>query len=143
MKIMAVIVVAALVFPACARFQRNEAIDTDNSGGYASGTYSDRSSGHTGKVAVGGSGDGSGGAGVGFGAGWTCGETGPPKSGAYDFARAVAMINYSKKLKSIKYDECGGVIAYEFEQQPVSYMKTTLRHRDNPQRAVVIRPSAR
>ena len=35
------------------------------------------------------------------------------------------MINYSKKLKSIKYDECGGIIDYEFEQQPVSYLKTT------------------
>ncbi len=35
------------------------------------------------------------------------------------------MINYSKKLKSIKYDECGGIIDYEFEQQPVSCLKTT------------------
>jgi len=124
MKIMAVIVVAALVFPGCARFSRSEAIDTDKLSGYASGTYSDRSSGHTGKVALGGTGYGTGGAGVGFGAAWICGETGPPKSGAYDFARAIAMINYSKKLKSIKYDEYGGVIDYEFEQQPVSYMKT-------------------
>ena len=52
MKIMAVIVVAALVLPACARFHRSEAINTDNSGAYASGTYSDRSSGQTGKVTV-------------------------------------------------------------------------------------------
>jgi hypothetical protein len=125
MKIMAVIVAAALVLPACARFHRSEAINTDNSSAYASGTYSDRSSGHSGKVALGGSGYGAGGAGVGFGAGWICGETGPPRSGAYDFARAVAMINYSKKLKRIKYDECGGVIDYEFESQPVSYLKTT------------------
>jgi hypothetical protein len=125
MRIMAVIVVAALVFPACARFHRNEAISTDNTGAYAAGTYSDRSSGHSGKVAIGGSGYGAGGPGVGFGAGWICGETGPPPSGANDFARAIAMINYSKKLKSIKYDEFGGVIDYEFEQQPLSYVKTT------------------
>jgi hypothetical protein len=125
MKIMAVIVVAALVLPGCARFHRSEVIDTDKLGGYASGTYSDRSSGQTGRVALGGSGYGAGAAGAGFGAAWICGETGPPKSGAYDFARAVAMINYSKKLKSIKYDEYGGVIDYEFEQQPVSYLKTT------------------
>ena len=56
---------------------------------------------------------------------WICVETGPPPSGAYDFARAIAMINYSKKLKSIKYDEFGGVIDYEFEAQPVSYVQTT------------------
>jgi hypothetical protein len=124
MKIMAVIVVAALVLPGCARFQRSEAIDTDKLGGYASGTYSDRSSGHTGKVTIGGSAYGAGGAGAGFGAGWICGETGPPKSGSYDFARAIAMINYSKKLKSIKYDEIGGVIDYEFETMPVSSLKT-------------------
>ncbi len=60
MKIMAVIVVAALAFPACARFHRSEAINTDNSSAYASGTYSDRSSGHSGKVAIGGSGYGAG-----------------------------------------------------------------------------------
>ncbi len=125
MKIMAVIVVAALAFPACARFHRSEAINTDNSSAYASGTYSDRSSGHSGSVAIGGAGYGAGGAGVGFGTAWMRGETGPPPSGAYDFARAVAMINYSKKLKSIKYDECGGIIDYEFDQQPVSYLKTT------------------
>ena len=35
------------------------------------------------------------------------------------------MINYSKKLKSIKYDEFGGVIDYEFEQQPISYTKAS------------------
>jgi hypothetical protein len=125
MKIMAVIVVAALALPGCARFHRSEVIDTDKLGGYASGTYNDRSSGPSGKVALGGSGYGAGGAGVGFGAAWICGETGPPKSGSYDFARAIAMINYSKKLKSIKYDECGGVIAYEFEQMPVSSMRST------------------
>ena len=56
---------------------------------------------------------------------WLSIETGPPPSGAQDFARAIAMINYSKKLKSIKYDEFGGVIDYEFEQQPLSYVKTT------------------
>ena len=77
------------------------------------------------ELTVGGSGYGAGAASAGFGAGWICVETGPPPSGAYDFARAIAMINYSKKLKSIKYDEFGGVIDYEFEQQPLSYVKTT------------------
>ena len=30
------------------------------------------------------------------------------------------MINYSKKLKSIKYDETGRIIEYEFDQRPLS-----------------------
>ena len=106
-------------------FQRSEVIDTDKSGGFASGTYNDKSHGHTGKVALGGSGFGTGGAAAGFGAAWMGVETGPPKSGSYDFARAIAMINYSKKLKSIKYDEYGGVIDYEFEQLPVSSIRSS------------------
>ena len=67
-----------------------------------------------------------------------------------DFARAIAMINYSKKLKSIKYDEFGGVIDYEFEQQPLSYVQTTPQVQttsqapsDKAKTTVVIRPSAR
>ena len=123
-KLLGVVIVIALVCSGCATFQRSEVIDTDKLGSHASGTYSDNSSGPSGKIALGGSGFGAGAASAGFGAGWICGETGPPKSGAYDFARAIAMINYSKKLKSIKYDEFGGVIDYEFEQMPVSSMKT-------------------
>ena len=124
-KILGVVIVVALVCSGCATFHRSEVIDTDKLGGYASGTYSDNSRGRSGKIAVGGSGFGAGAASAGMGAGWICGETGPPKSGAYDFARAIAMINYSKKLKSIKYDEYGGVIDYEFESQPLSYRSTT------------------
>jgi len=127
MRILAFIAVAALVLPGCAQFQRSETINTDHLGGYASGEYQDMSSGPTGKVVLGGSGAAWGGSGSGFGAAWVRGETGPPPSGALDFARAIAMINYSTKLKSIKYDEFGGVIDYEFEQQPLSYLKTTPR----------------
>jgi hypothetical protein len=124
MKLLGVVTVIALVCSGCTISHRSEVIDTDKLGGYASGTYNDRSQGPSGKVALGGSGYGAGGVGAGFGIAWICAETGPPKSGAYDFARAIAMINYSKKLKSIKYDEVGGVINYEFEQMPVSSMKT-------------------
>lgn len=49
----------------------------------------------------------------------------PSQGDPMPFARSIAMINYSKKLKSIKYDEFGGVIDYEFEAQPISYLKTT------------------
>ena len=125
MKLLGVVTVIALVSSGCTMSHRSEVIDTDKLGGYASGTYDSKSSGPSGKVSVGGSGFGAGAASAGFGAGWIRGETGPPPSGAQDFARAIAMINYSKKLKSIKYDEFGGVMDYEFESQPLSYVKTT------------------
>jgi hypothetical protein len=124
MKLLGLITVFALVCAGCTVSHRSEVIDTDKLGGYASGTYDSKSNGPTGRFSAGGSGFGSGGFGAGFGAGWASVETGPPPSGAYEFARAIAMINYSKKLKSIKYDEFGGVIDYEFEAQPVSYLKT-------------------
>ena len=125
MKLLGIITVIALVCSGCTVSHRTEMIDTDKLGGYASGTYNDRSQGPTGRMFFGGSGFGAGGAATGFGAAWMGVETGPPPSGAYDFARAIAMINYSKKLKSIKYDEIGGVIDYEFEQLPVSSIKST------------------
>lgn len=125
MRLLGLITVFAMVCAGCTVSHRSEVIDTDKSGAYASGTYDEKSRGPVGRMAVGGSGFGAGAASTGFGAGWACIETGPPPSGAYDFARAIAMINYSKKLKSIKYDEFGGVIDYEFEAQPISSLKTT------------------
>ena len=124
-KLLGVAIVIALLGSGCTVSHRSEVIDTDKLGGYASGTYNDRSDGPSGRFAAGGSGFGAGAASTGFGAGWLCIETGPPPSGALDFARAIAMVNYSKKLKSIKYDEYGGVMDYEFEPQPLSYVKTT------------------
>jgi hypothetical protein len=125
MKLIGLVTVFALVCAGCTVSHRSEVIDTDKLGGYASGTYNDKSNGPVGRMAIGGSGFGSGASGAGFGAAWASVETGPPPSGANDFAKAIAMINYSKKLKSIKYDEFGGVIDYEFEAQPMSYLKTT------------------
>lgn len=125
MKLLGVVIVIALVCSACTISHRSEVIDTDKLGGYASGTYNSKSQGPSGKLTAGGSAYGAGAASTGFGGGWISIETGPPPSGALDFARAIAMVNYSKKLKSIKYDEYGGVMDYEFEQQPLSYVKTT------------------
>jgi hypothetical protein len=125
MRFLGVVILIALVFSGCATYQRSEVIDTDKLGGYAAGQYRDNSTGPSGKMVLGGSGFGAGGSGTGFGVAWIGVESGPPKSGAYDFARAIAMINYSKKLKSIKYDEYGGVLDYEFESQPLSYVQTT------------------
>jgi len=114
-------VALALAFSGCATFQRAEVIETDKFEGFASGEYRDNSSGRTGTVAL-----------AGTGAGWAMGgpgglgalafsvKTGPPPSGAHQFAKSIAMINYSKRLKSIKYDEMGGIIQYEFEQRPLS-----------------------
>jgi hypothetical protein len=123
MKLLGVVTVIALVCSGCTVSHRSEVIDTDKLGGYASGTYDSKSHGPSGRMAVGGSGYGAG-VNTGFGMAWASVETGPPPSGAQDFARAIAMINYSKKLKSIKYDEFGGVIDYEFDCQPISYLKT-------------------
>lgn len=119
MKIVGLMVVAALLLTGCATFQRSEVIETDKLDGYASGNYRDNSSGQTGEFALAGSGAASGGN-FGFGAIGTIIKTGPPASGAYQFARSIAMINYSKKLKSIKYDETGRIIEYEFDQRPLS-----------------------
>jgi hypothetical protein len=93
MKLLGLITVFALVCAGCTVSHRSEVIDTDKLGGYASGTYNDKSQGPVGKMALGGSGYGAGASGAGFGMAWACVETGPPPSGAYDFARAIAMIS--------------------------------------------------
>jgi hypothetical protein len=124
MKLLGVVTVIALVCSGCTVSHRSEVIDTDKLSGYASGTYDAKSDGPSGKLTAGGSAYGAGASSTGFGGGWISIETGPPPSGALDFARAIAMVNYSKKLKSIKYDEFGGVIDYEFDCQPISYLKT-------------------
>lgn len=119
MRIFGFLIITALAFIllGCATFQRSEVIETDQLGGFASGTYRDSSSGPVGQVGVAGSGAGwAAGGGGGVGVAGIGVKTGPPPSGALNFARAIAMINYSKKLKSIKYDQYGGVIDYEFEQ---------------------------
>jgi hypothetical protein len=120
MKIVGLMVVTALLLAGCATFQRSEVIETDKLDGYASGNYRDNSGGRTGEFALAGGGAGGGATAAGGGALGMTIKTGPPNSGAYQFARSIAMINYSKKLKSIKYDETGRIIEYEFDQRPLS-----------------------
>jgi hypothetical protein len=118
MKILGLILML-LLFAGCATFQHSELIATDQQG-FADGKYSLDSQGPTGSVLISGTGAGWGApVSGGFGGAAIFGETGPPKGNAVNFARAVAMINYSKKLKSVKYDETGGVIEYEFDQKPL------------------------
>ena len=120
MKILGLILVMGLLAAGCATYQHAEYIDTDQLQGYASGKYNLSSGGPSGSFALGGTGGGiSSGGGAGFGAGAIAVSSGPPEINAYNFARSVAMINYSKKLKSIKYDETGGIIEYQFDQQPL------------------------
>ena len=128
MKILGIIAIVAMMLSGCAQFQRSEVIDTDKLGGYASGTFHEDSSGSIGNFGLAGGGGGWGGSSGGAGLGALSIQTGAPKSGAYDFARAVAMINYSKKLKSIKYDEYGGVIDYEFTQSELPPAKASYQH---------------
>lgn len=120
MKNLGLILILLLLFSGCATFQHSEYIDTDQLAGYASGKYSLNTRGPNGSFALGGTGGGiGGGGGAGFGAGAIAVTSGPPEVTPYNFARAVAMINYSKKLKSIKYDETGGIVEYEFDHQPL------------------------
>jgi hypothetical protein len=120
MKIMGPILLMVLLLAGCATYQHSEYIDTDQLNGYASGKYTNSSSGPSGTFAIAGGGGGIGtGGNSGFGAGALTINSSPPQITPYNFARAVAMINYSKKLKSVKYDETGGIIEYEFDQAPL------------------------
>ena len=118
MKIFGLLLVMSLLVAGCATFNHSEFIATDSSG-YATGRYSSDSQGNTGTfgIAAGGGGWGVPGAG-GAGGLAAFGKTGPPDVTPVHFAKSIAIINYSKKLKSIKYDETGGIIDYQFEEQP-------------------------
>ncbi len=116
---MGLLVMLVLLFAGCATYQHSEYIDTDQLDGYASGKYTNNSSGPSGTFVIGGGGGAGSGGNAGFGVGALSVTSGPPPVTPYNFARAVAMINYSKKLKSVKYDETGGIIEYEFDQKPL------------------------
>jgi hypothetical protein len=125
LSVIGVILVIGLVFSGCATFQRSEVIETDKLGGYASGTYRENSQGPSGTFSLLGAGGGGGAGGIGMGGLGFGVSTGPIPSGNYNFAKSIAMINYSKKLQRVTYDEYGGVIDYEFAQMPMPSMKTT------------------
>jgi hypothetical protein len=113
----------ALILLGCATFQRSQVIDTDKLEGNAAGTFRENSSGPNVSLDAAGAGGGAGASSFGLGGGSLSFRTGPPPSGALEFARAIAMINYSKKLRSVKYDQFGGVIDYEFDQTPLARSK--------------------
>jgi hypothetical protein len=120
MKTLVLLLVVILALSGCASVNRSQSIDTDQLEGFAAGRFQENVTGPSGSFTIGGGGGGWGGSGGGMGAGAMSITSDIPRSGAYDFARAVAMINYSKKLKTIKYDEAYGIIEYEFDQKPLS-----------------------
>lgn len=119
----------------CVTVDHTTLIDTDKDG-YANGQFRDVRNGRLADVTLfGGGGAGSAGsslaaylplaatssaasAGAGmFGLGI---RPAPSQGDPVPFAKSIAMINYSKRLQSIKYDEMGGIIEYEFGPGPMS-----------------------
>jgi hypothetical protein len=120
MKSVALCLVIVLALAGCASVNRTQSIDTDQLSGFAAGRFQEHVSGSQGNFALAGGGGGWGSSSGGLGMGAISVTSNIPPSGVYDFARAVAMINYSKKLTRIKYDEGYGIIEYEFDQKPLS-----------------------
>jgi hypothetical protein len=87
------IFLTAFSFSGCANVDHSVRIDTDGTNRYAVGQYIDNRRDLYGPRRL--------------------GEGDPVK-----FARAVAMINYSKRLKNITYNEMGEVVGYEFDNVP-------------------------
>lgn len=105
----------ALAFSGCANVDHHVIIDTDKTDSFAAGQYSDSRSGQMGAwgfwVLGGGAGDTM--------PSWSPWSVKQGDSDAVAFARAIAMINYSKRLNTIKYDQTGGVLEYDFNQAPI------------------------
>lgn len=140
-KIGSLMLILALGVWGCVTVDNATVVDTDQSG-YATGQFRDTRNGRVANFGVFGS--GAGGAASATGSALAIGLQGisqvgpsntsglgggmlglrvypaPTQGDPVPFARAVAMINYSKKLKSIKYDESGGVIEYDFNEQPLT-----------------------
>lgn len=114
MLVIGLILLAGFSFSGCATVDHSVRIDTDSStDGNAIGQYSDNRYGQMG--------------GWGFWLlGGYSGDNNPSwpwqaKQGDSDpvrFARAVAILNYSKRLKNITYNEAGEVVGYEFGNKP-------------------------
>lgn len=113
MRTIALIVGFMLVVPACATFQHSENISVDHFG--ATGSYSDSRSGALYKVELAGAG-GIGGGTAGAGGVGLRVDSSQSQSDPRYFARSIVMVDLSKKLKSVKVDECEGIREYEYVQ---------------------------
>jgi hypothetical protein len=113
MKLLALILGVMMVVPACATFQHSENISVDHFG--ATGNYSDSRSGALYKFELCGGGGAAGGN-VGAGAIGLRVDSSQSQSDPRYFARSIVMVDLSKKLRSVKVDECDGIREYEYVQ---------------------------
>jgi len=113
MKLIALILGVMMVVPACATFQHSENISVDHFG--ATGNYRDSRSGALYKLDFAASGVGSG-VNFGFGALGFRVDSSQSQSDPRYFARSIVMVDLSKKLRSVKVDECEGIREYEYVQ---------------------------
>jgi len=134
-KVFLLLVVAALI-SGCAKFQHAESIDIDRFG--ATGQYQDSRSGklYMATIAAGGGGGGAGPlggcghGGMGLGGFGLRVISNQGQSDPTNFAKAIAMIDMSKKLKTVKYDEVTGIREYELVN-PLAPSETE-RHTNPP-----------
>ena len=114
MRTIALIVGFMLMVPACTTtFQHSENINVDHFG--ATGNYSDSRSGNLYKFDLAASGAGAGGN-FGWGGLAFRMDSSQSQSDPRYFARSIVMVDLSKKLKSVKVDECDGIREYEYVQ---------------------------
>lgn len=133
-KIGSVILIMALGVWGCVSVDHSTVVDTDTSG-YATGQFRDVRHGEVANFGIFGGGAGTAAANAGTSMATTLTsitQTGPTASSGggggmlglrvypvptqgdpMPFARSIAMINYSKMLKKITYDDCG-LVSYEF-----------------------------
>jgi hypothetical protein len=108
--VIGLILLVGLSFTGCATVDHSVLIDTDKTNANASGQYRDNRFGQMGGwgfwILGGYSGDNN------PSSPWRAkqGDSDPVK-----FARAVAILNYSKRLRNITYNEAGEVVGYEFD----------------------------
>lgn len=120
MKRICLLFVIALLFTGCVSFQHSESIDVDHYG--ATGHYTDSRSGKLYMATLSGGGGGAGAKWWSPGGQWGFGGGGfkfsmvsnQSQSDPRNFAKAVAMMDMSKKIKYVKYDEETGTREYEF-----------------------------
>ena len=113
MKLIALILGVMMVVPACATFQHSENISVDHFG--ATGHYSDSRSGALYTLGLF-AGAGVGGGTAGGGALGLRMDSSQSQSDPRYFARSIVMVDLSKKLRSVRVDECEGIREYEYVQ---------------------------
>lgn len=128
MKKLCLLCFLALSLVSCAHFNHSESIDVDHAG--ATGKYQDSRAGCLYRFGFFAAGGGGGGDGLGLGGiGWWI-DSSQAESDPTAFANAIAKINYSKKLKSVKYDEVSGVRSYEFADPATKSSKSSVSLRE-------------